>query len=103
VKSISGQLELSLPFAQTALAVFLPPLSFPDALTLLHLTDEHLQLLENAARCLHRGRYTALVRPKLLQLARKELRLDVLRPTVEQEEVRDIVVLNLISSTLTPA
>lgn len=93
--AFSRRLEFSLPFADPALPILLPSLPLFHALALLHLPHNHLELLHDATRSLHRGRDATLVRPELFELGRKELRLDILRSAIEQQQVGHVVVLDL--------
>jgi hypothetical protein len=83
----SSRLEFSLPFAYSALPILLPSLPLFHALALLHLPHNHLELLHDAAGSLHRSRNATLVRPELFELGGKELRLDILRSAIEQQQV----------------
>lgn len=85
-----------LPVPDAALAVFLLSLTFAHTFALLHLLDRHLKLLHDRFACLDRSGQAALIRSELLQLRGEKLGLDVLRSAIKQQQVRDIVVLELL-------
>jgi hypothetical protein len=93
----SGGFELLLPVTQSLGAVLRPTLALAHTLESVHLCDNRLELAHNRLGCLHSGSQAVLVRPELLQLGSEQLRLNVARTAVEQQQVGHVVVLDLSS------
>jgi hypothetical protein len=78
--------EFSLPIPHSPLPILLSTLALLYALALLDLSHGHLELLQNTLGRLNSSSESALIRAKLLQLAREELWLDILGSAIQQEE-----------------
>lgn len=96
----AGLLETALPIAQPLGALLVASRMTAHSLPLLDTRDDTLKLGHDLFARVHGRGKARLVRTELFELGSKQLRLDVLRPAVQQEQVGNIVVLNLVVSSI---